>query len=126
MRKLTITLLTLILFSQAGYCDLSKNDINIFNLKTQSMYILDLDSSVKNINISNRDIVDINSVTSLTNDKKQLFIEANKTGVCDAVITTDSNTYQIRFISGPTFQDKRKELTQIDIPTQPVFMNEGK
>ncbi len=115
MKKIVLLLL-IIISSQIGECALVNNDINIFNLKSDSMYILDIDSSVKNINISNKDIVNLTPITSVDNEKKQLFIETNKDGVCDVVLTTDLDAYQIRFISGPKFQDNKVGLTEIDLP----------
>lgn len=116
MRKIYLLLLIIFVTSQAGYCSLVKNDINLFNLKTKNMYLLDVGSAVKNINISNKNIVNITPITSINNDKKQLFVEANNTGICDVILTTDINIYQIRFISGPKFQDNKVGLTEIDIP----------
>ena len=79
MKKIVLLLL-IILSSQVGECTLVNNDINIFNLKSDSMYILDIDSPVKNINISNKDIVNLTPITSVDNEKKQLFVETNKDG----------------------------------------------
>lgn len=118
MKRMILFLLIILLTSQSGICALVKNDINIFNLKSDSMYILDIDSSVKNINISNKDIVNLTPITSINNSNKQLFVETNKDGVCDVIITTDGNAYQIRFISGPIFQEEKIGLTQIDIPSK--------
>ena len=47
-----------------------------------------------------------------------MFIETNKDGVCDVVLTTDLDAYQIRFISGPKFQDNKVGLTEIDLPVK--------
>lgn len=116
MKKIYILLLMLIITAQTGFCALLNKEVNIFNLKSNSMYILDVDSSVKNINISDKSIVNITPITSVLNDKKQLFVEANNDGVCDVILTTDTNAYQIRFISGPKFQDDKVGLTEIDIP----------
>ena len=118
MKRMILLLLVILLTSQSGICALVKNDINIFNLKTDSMYIMDVDSSVKNINISNKDIVNLTPITSVDNEKKQLFVETNKDGVCDVVLTTDLEAYQIRFISGPKFQDNKVGLTEIDLPVK--------
>ena len=90
------------------------------------MYVLNLDSSVKSISVSNKEIVNVSTITSLENEKKQLFVEANDDGVCDVVVTTNAGIYQIRFISGPIFQDDKKELTEIDIPTKATFEDESK
>ena len=118
MRKIILLLLFLFMATQTGNCALVKNDINLFNLKTKNMYLLNIDSRVKNINISNKDIVNITPITSIYNNRKQLFVEANNNGICDVILTTDSDTYQIRFISGPKFQDNKEELTQIDLPSK--------
>lgn len=117
MKKIVLFLLIFLLTSLNGNCSLLNHEINILNLKENNMYVLDLDSSVKNIHISNKNIVNVMPITSILNDKKQLFIEANTSGVCDVVLTTDIDSYQLRFISGPEFQDNRKDLTLIDIPT---------
>lgn len=118
MKKIILLLLVLFMTSQTGNCALVKNDINLFNIKTKNMYLLDVDSTVKNINISNKNIVNVIPITSLYNDKKQLFIEANDNGICDVILTTDLNAYQIRFISGPNFQDNKVGLTEIDLPVK--------
>lgn len=118
MKKISLLLLMLLITAQIGNCSLLNKEINIFNLKSDSMYILDVDSSVKNINISNKNIVNIIPITSILNDKKQLFVEAKKDGVCDVVLTTDTDVYQIRFIAGPNFQDDKVGLTEVDIPSK--------
>ncbi len=116
MKKIIVLFTIFLLMQQTGYCTLMNQEINVFNLKENNMYILNVDSSVKNINISDRNVVNLTPVTSISNDKKQIFIEANKSGVCDVVLTTDSDAYQIRFVSGPVFQDNISELVQIDVP----------
>ena len=118
MKRIMILLTLFLLFVQYGNCSLVNNDINIFNLKSDSMYILDIDSPVKNINISNKDIVNLTPIASVDNEKKQLFIETNKDGICDVILTTDLEAYQIRFISGPKFQDNKVGLTEIDLPIE--------
>jgi len=116
MKKIIVLFAIFLLMQQTGYCTLMNQEINVFNLKENNMYILNVDSSVKNINISDKNVVNLTPVTSISNDKKQIFIEANKSGVCDVVLTTDSDAYQIRFVSGPVFQDNISELIQIDVP----------
>ena len=118
MKRMILLLLVILLTSQSGICALVKNNINVFNLKSDSMYILDIDSPVQNIDISDKNIVNITLITSIYNSKKHLFIEANNNGVCDVILTTEGNAYQLRFISGPQFQDNKIGLTQIDIPTK--------
>ena len=118
MKRIIILLMLFLLSVQYGICALVNNDINIFNLKSGSMYLLDIDSSVKNINVSNKDIVNLTPITSVGNEKKQLFIETNKDGVCDVILTTNIAAYQIRFISGPKFQDNKVGLTEIDLPIE--------
>ncbi|HIS88108.1 TPA: hypothetical protein IAA87_01605 [Candidatus Avigastranaerophilus faecigallinarum] len=118
MKRIIILLMLFLLSVQYGICSLVNNDINIFNLKSGSMYLLDIDSSVKNINVSNKDIVNLTPITSVGNEKKQLFIETNKDGVCDVILTTNIAAYQIRFISGPKFQDNKVGLTEIDLPIE--------
>lgn len=116
MKKLILILSFLILNINAGFCSPISNEINIYNLKEKNIYLLDLDSSVKEINISDESLLNITPVTSITNDRKQLFIEAEKDGVCDVQITTESKEYRLRFITGPVFQDNKDNLTQIDLP----------
>lgn len=116
MRKLVLVLFAFMLTFQIGNCSLLDREVNILNLKENNMYVLDLDVSVKNIQVSNRNIINVMPITSIANEKNQLFIEANKSGVCDVILTTDSNSYQLRLISGPNFQDNRNDLTLIDIP----------
>ncbi|MCD7780128.1 MAG: hypothetical protein LUH05_05595 [Candidatus Gastranaerophilales bacterium] len=116
MKKIIIFMSIFFITSQSGNCALSQQDINVFNIKENDAYLLLLDSSVKNINISNKDIVNINPVTSIENDKKQLFIEVNKTGVCDVLLTSDNAEYRLRFISGSFFRDEKTDLIRVDIP----------
>ncbi len=117
MKKLIISAMIFMLASTTGYCALLDKEVNILNLKENNMYVLDLDASVKNIQVSNKNIINIMPITSISNEKNQLFIETNQSGVCDVVLTTDLKSYQLRLISGPNFQDTRNDLTLIDIPS---------
>ncbi len=117
MKKLILALFILMIIPQMGYCALLDREVNILNLKENNMYVLDLDVSVKNIQVSNKNIVNVMPITSISNEKNQLFIEANQSGVCDVILTTDLKSYQLRLISGPNFQDTRNDLTLIDIPS---------
>lgn len=90
--------------------------INTYNLKTKNMYLLEMDSPVSGFNISDKDIINITPITSINSNRQQLFIETNKKGICDVIIKTDNNTHNIRFISGPIFQDNSDRIVQIDEP----------
>ena len=116
MRKITILFIMFLFAAQIGQCALLNKEVNIFNVKENNMYILDLDSSVKNLNISDKDIVNLTPVTLISGEKRQIFVETGKMGVCDVVLTTDSDIYQIRFISGPIFESTHSELIQVDMP----------
>lgn len=117
MKKIAVLSAIFLMAAQSGQCALLNKEINVFNLKENNMYILDVDSPVKKINVSDKNIVNVTPVTSLSNEKRQVFIEADKSGVCDVVLTTDMDTYQIRFVSGPVFQYNGNELIQLDIPS---------
>ncbi len=56
-------------------------------------------------------------LTSLSNDKKMIVIEAQKSGVSDVSVRTESTLYQLRFVIGPEFQDESKDLIMIDLPS---------
>ncbi len=116
MKKTAAFLFMFFMVSQTGNCALTNQDINIYNLKQKNMYMLNMDTAVRNIDVSDKNIINVIPVTSIDNNKKQLFIEANETGVCDVILTTDYDTYKIRFISGSLFQDNKSELIQIDMP----------
>ncbi len=118
MKKTIICIFTFFIISQIGYCSsLTNKEINIFNLKENTMYILETGLYVRNIDVSDKEIAEIMPITTISNDKNQLFIEANKPGVCDVVLTTDAGIYRIRFITGPVFQDNKSNLIQLDIPS---------
>lgn len=116
MKKLITAILIIISAAQAGLCSLQTDEINIFNLKKNNMYIINFGTKINNISISDKKILDITPVTSLINDKEQLFIDAKENGVCDVIINTEKEEYRIRFITGPAFQENKESLTEIDIP----------
>ncbi len=116
MKKLIAALLFLLISAQTGFCSILTDVINIFNLKKDNMYIIDFGDKITGFDISDKKILDIMPVTSLINDKEQLFIDAKENGVCDVIINTETKEYKIRFITGPVFQDNKEILTEIDLP----------
>lgn len=117
MKKLVLILLFMFFILPVGFCEVSSSDINIYNLKKQNFYMLDLLEKVEKIEVSDDSVLKITKETSLSNDGKQIFVEALSTGVCDVLIQTEKQNYKYRFISGSTFEDEnKKELTLIDIP----------
>ncbi len=106
------------LFSvQCGCCALSKENINLYNLQKDNMYIINLESKAINVDVSDSEIIKILPVTSIYEDKKQLFIEALENGVCDVIVTTSDSNYKIRFVTGPVFQDNSNDILPLDIPS---------
>lgn len=103
--------------ASAGNTTLLTGEINNINLKEKNMYLLDVNSKALTINVDDENMLEIFPMTSLSNDGKLVFVKANKTGVCDAVIKTQKNEYKIRFVSGQKFDDDNKNLIKIDFPT---------
>lgn len=116
MHKLLLALFTVFFFANSGFCSLIPNKINIVNLKENGMYLLDLNTKVKNISIGDKAIMDVSAINSLTDDMQQLFIQTNKTGVCDVLINTEKEEYKIRFVLGQIFEDITDYIIPIDMP----------
>lgn len=117
MKKFFLLLLAITTTIQAGYCELSSNNVNLFNLKEKNVYMLSLPEKVQEFNIVNEKSINITPITSLTDDKKNLIVEAKKDGVSDVSIRTENSLYQIRFIIGPEFQIESNDLIMIDLPS---------
>lgn len=117
MKKFFLLLLAITTTIQAGYCELSSNDVNLFNLKEKNVYMLTLPEKVQEFNIINEKSINITPITSLTDDKKNLIVEAKKDGVSDVSIRTENSLYQIRFVIGPEFQIESNDLIMIDLPS---------
>jgi Flp pilus assembly secretin CpaC len=120
IKKLVFGLVMLFAFSNAGFAALSTEKINVLNLQKSNIYLLDIDSRVKNIEISDKNIVDVYPVTTVKGDAKHLFVEANENGVCDVKIDTKKKSYKVRFVTGSVFEDKHESLTKIDLPKLPM------
>ncbi len=116
MRKLLLALFITFFFANSGFCALIPNKVNIVNLKENGMYLLDLNTKVKNISIGDKAIMDVSAINSLTDDMQQLFIQTNKTGVCDVLINTEKEDYKIRFVLGQIFEDIADYIIPIDMP----------
>lgn len=117
MKKLFFIFLLFLATASAGNTTLLTGEINNINLKEKNMYLLDVNSKALTINVDDENMLEIFPMTSLSNDGKLVFVKANKTGVCDAVIKTQKNEYKIRFVSGQKFDDDNKNLIKIDFPT---------
>lgn len=117
MKKLFFIFLLFLATASAGNTALLTGEINNINLKEKNMYLLDVNSKALTINVDDENMLEIFPMTSLSNDGKLVFVKANKTGVCDAVIKTQKNEYKIRFVSGQKFDDDNKNLIKIDFPT---------
>ena len=116
MKKIALVFVLFATFANVGFCSLKSDEINIYNLKKSNMYLLDLDTRVQEIIVSDKNIVDVYPVTSAESENKQLFVEANANGVCDVNIKTAKKDYMVRFIAGSVFEDTKKNLTKIDLP----------
>ena len=79
--------------------------------------MLEFPSKVCEFNVVNEKSINITPMTSLSNDKKMVVIEAQKSGVSDVSIRTEDSLYQLRFVVGPEFQDASKDLLMIDLPS---------
>lgn len=117
MKKLILSFLLVFAAAGMGMCDLSGDKINVYNLKKSNMYLLNLDSRAQQVDVSDRNVLNVILDTSISSEGKQLFIEANKTGVCDVSIRTEKQEYKIRFISGNVFEDTDGLLTTVDLPS---------
>lgn len=117
MNKFFFIFLLFFATAAAGNTALLTGDINNINLKEKNMYLLDVNSKALTINVDDESMLEIFPMTSLSNDGKLVFVKANKTGVCDAVIKTQKDEYKIRFVSGTKFDDKNNALIKIDFPT---------
>ena len=117
MKRFFLLLLTILSLVQPTNAELSDNSVNLFNLKEKSVYMLEFPSKVCEFNIVNEKAVSITPLTSLSNDKKMIVIEAQKSGVSDVSIRTEEKLYQLRFVIGPEFQDDSKDLIMIDLPS---------
>lgn len=117
MKKFFLLLLAITTTIQAGYCELSSNNVNLFNLKEKNVYMLTLPEKVQEFNVINEKSINITPITSLTDDKKNLIVEAKKDGVSDVSIRTENSLYQIRFVIGPEFQIESNDLIMIDLPS---------
>lgn len=117
MNKLALFCLLFSFSMSTAFASLETNKINTFNLKESSKYIFDLDAKAEDISVSDKNILSILPMTSLLDDRKQLFIDVFKSGVCDVVIKTAENIYNVRFISGKYFEESDEILTKLDLPT---------
>ena len=117
MKRFFLLLLTILSLVQPTNAELSDNSVNLFNLKEKSVYMLEFPSKVCEFNIVNEKAVSITPLTSLSNDKKMIVVEAQKSGVSDVSIRTEEKLYQLRFVIGPEFQDDSKDLIMIDLPS---------
>ena len=115
MKKL-LALILLFFINLPAFAVLKEDGINIFNLRENNAYLLNLTDKVENIDNTAEQDLRITPVTSLLNDNKQLVIEANKTGVFDVTLRTSENVYKIRFVTGTQFQSETDELCLLDIP----------
>ena len=116
MNKFLLSLLILFISAQSAFCALSNTDINILNLKEKNMYLLDLKEKTIKIDVSDNNLINITPLTSINSDGRLLFVNSNKTGVCDVQITTVKDEYKIRFVSGTVFEDTNENLIKVDIP----------
>ncbi len=116
MKKIIFIFLIFVSYNCQCFASTLSNEINIYNLKSKNMYLLDLETSAEKIEISDKNILNIFPITTIDNNKKQLFIETEKDGVCDVIITSNNQNHKLRFITGPYFQDNKENLTPIDIP----------
>ena len=117
MKKFFLLLLTIPFLVQPVNAELSDSSVNLFNLKEKSVYMLEFPSKVCEFNIVNEKSVNITPMTSLSNDKKMMIVEAQSSGVSDVSIRTEDTLYQFRFVVGPEFQDESKDLIMIDLPS---------
>lgn len=117
MKKFFLLLLAMFMTIQTGKCELSCDDVNLFNIKEKSIYMLTLPEKLQEFNIVNEKSVDITPMTSIVNDKKILIVEAKKDGVSDVSIRTENALYQMRFVVGPEFQVESNDLVMIDLPS---------
>lgn len=122
MKKLVLALLFVFMTANAGMCNLSADKINVYNLKKSNMYLLDINSKALKIDVSDTKILNVTPVTSIESDGKQLFIEANGTGVCDVSIKTQKEEYKVRFVTGNVFEEEKNGLVLVDLPI--VFSKE--
>ena len=116
IKKIIITLLFSCFFASVGFCDLSEEQINLYNLKKDGMYLFNLESNVEKIDVSDSKIVNVTPIVSVESNGRQLFVEANDTGVCDVLIKTQDKEYKLRFIAGNVFEDEKDDLTIVDLP----------
>lgn len=116
MKKVFLLLLTIPFMIQSASAELSDSSVNLFNLKEKNVYMLSFPTKVCEFNIANEKTITITPMTSLSNDKKMVVIEAQKSGVSDVSIRTEDTLYQLRFVVGPKFQDESKDLIMIDLP----------
>lgn len=116
MKKLILALLFVFMSSNIGMCSLLVDKINVYNLKKNNMYLLNLGSKAEKIDVSDTKVLNIMPVTSLENDGEQLFIEAKTTGVCDVKIKTQNQEYKVRFVTGNVFEDEDNGLILVDLP----------
>lgn len=117
MKNFFLLILAIATTIQAGYCELSSNNVNLFNLKEKNVYMLTLPEKVKEFNIMNEKSINITPITSINNDKRILIVEAKGDGVSDVSIRTENSLYQIRFVIGPEFQIESTDLIMIDLPS---------
>lgn len=116
MKKIIIFLLLILFSANVANASLKSNELNILNLKEKNMYILSLSSKALQINNEKKSMLDIYPITSITNDGKELFIDAKKTGVYDIDIKTEKDDYKLRIIIGTAFEDITDDLLLIDLP----------
>ena len=116
IKKIALVLVLFITIANVGFCAFKTDEIDIYNLKKSNMYLLDMDSKVQEIIVSDKDIVDVYPIATIEGNNNQLFVEANANGVCDVNIKTAKKDYKVRFITGSVFEDAKKNLTKIDIP----------
>ena len=117
MKKYFLLLLTLFFCVSSGFCALSETNVNLLNLKENNVYILTIPSKVYEFNVVNEKTVNVSTLTTLTNDKRMLLVEAKKDGVSDVSIRTEEKLYQVRFVVGPDFQEESEDLIMIDLPS---------
>ena len=101
------------LFCQAAQC------AETFDIKLNNSYVLLVDEEPVSFMVSNPNVIDFQTITTLLNDKEQIFVHARKVGGTSFIVKTQNNKYEYSFnvLDSSTTEIKEySNLIEIDKP----------
>lgn len=90
-----------------------------FDIKINNSYVLLVDEEPTSFMVSNPNVIDFQTITTLLNDKEQIFIHARKVGRTSFTVKTQNNKYEYSFNvldNSTTVTKEYPNLIEIDKP----------